>query len=75
MRCQTCDRPLLAPKTKRGAWRVSQALAVFTGIFCLGLIVETAANFDLIGFLAVMAGYAIGTGIMVLWWQVAAKDY
>ena len=75
MRCQTCDRPILTNHTKREVWVWAQILAAFLAVFCLGAIVETIANFDIVGFVAVTAGYMAGIGLMVLWWHVAAKDY
>lgn len=75
MRCDTCQRPILTDHTKKNVWVWSVIMVTLTAIFCLGLLVETIANIDLVGFLAVIAGYAAGIGVMLLWWHIAAKDY
>jgi uncharacterized membrane protein YccC len=75
MRCQTCDRPLLSNGQKKNVWVWSVIITTLCAIFFAGLLVETVANIDLAGFLAVIAGYAAGIGVMLFWWHIAAKDY
>lgn len=74
-RCETCDRPYLSQNTKANIWGWVLTLMLFLAVFFAGAVVETICNLDLIGFLLVTAGYSVGVGVMVLWWQVAAKDY
>jgi hypothetical protein len=50
-------------------------VAVFAAAFGAGAIVETTMNLDIFGFALVVGGYAIGYGLMALWWHAAAKDY
>jgi high-affinity Fe2+/Pb2+ permease len=75
MRCETCQRPIITNHTKRNLWVWSVIITTLCAIFFAGLLVETVANIDLAGFLAVIAGYAAGVGVMLFWWHIAAKDY
>jgi len=50
-------------------------VAVFAAAFGAGALVETTMNLDIFGFALVVGTYAIGYGLMALWWHVAAKDY
>lgn len=74
-RCEACHRPFTPTQRKASLWAWAVVVAVFAAAFGAGAIVETTMNLDIFGFALVVGGYAIGYGLMALWWHAAAKDY
>lgn len=43
-------------------------------MFFAGAVVEAVAQFDVIQAAMWIAGYAVATGVIMLWWQIKVKD-
>lgn len=74
MRCQTCDRPWLTKEQHTNLWEWFIFPLVILGVFFAGAVVEAVAQFDVTQVLMWLAGYAVATGVIMLWWQIKVKD-
>jgi uncharacterized membrane protein YoaK (UPF0700 family) len=74
MRCETCHRPWLTKQQHQNLWGWLIFPILILAVFFAGAVVEAVAQFDVIQAAMWVAGYAVATGVIMLWWQIKVKD-